>query len=221
MKNMEKYMSLLNGEVDGLLLTSRYSRHYGAEFDIAEGVAIVTKAGCRYFTDSRYIESAENGIKDFEVQIVDGVDGCEVKFAKCCNPLPGDRIVGFITKGFGISIHKQDCPNVDDMWANKDNRERFINAYWDQAVAESKSGNESMYEAHLQIFAENDIMLLANITRALADMKVVLHAINTQNKDGDMVLNLTISCKNTDHFKSIIGRIKSIDKVSDVKRGYA
>ena len=67
MKNIEKFLSLLGEEVDGLLLTSRYSRHYGAEFDIAEGVAIVTKAGCRYFTDSRYIESAENGIKGFEV----------------------------------------------------------------------------------------------------------------------------------------------------------
>ena len=67
MKNLEKYLTLLSGEVDGLLLTSRYSRHYGAEFDIAEGVAIVTKAGCRYFTDSRYIESAENGLKGFEV----------------------------------------------------------------------------------------------------------------------------------------------------------
>ena len=53
MKNLDKYKSLLTGEVDGLLLTSRYSRHYGAEYDIAEGVAIVTKAGCRYFTDSR------------------------------------------------------------------------------------------------------------------------------------------------------------------------
>jgi len=73
MKNLEKYLTLLDGEVDGLLLTSRYSRHYGAEFDIAEGVAIVTKKGCRYFTDSRYIESAENGIKGFEVLIVDGV----------------------------------------------------------------------------------------------------------------------------------------------------
>ena len=67
MKNIEKYLSLLNEEVDGLLLTSRYSRYYGAEFDIAEGVAVVTKAGCRYFTDSRYIESAQNGIKGFEV----------------------------------------------------------------------------------------------------------------------------------------------------------
>ena len=71
MKNIDKFLSLLDGEVDGLLLTSRYSRYYGTEFDIAEGVAIVTKAGCRYFTDSRYIESAENGIKGFAVKMVD------------------------------------------------------------------------------------------------------------------------------------------------------
>ena len=71
MKNLDKYLSLLGSEVDGLLLTSRYSRHYGAEFDIAEGVAIVTAKGCRYFTDSRYIESAENNLKGFEVLMVD------------------------------------------------------------------------------------------------------------------------------------------------------
>ena len=73
MKNLEKYLTLLDGEVDGLLLTSRYSRHYGAEFDIAEGVAIVAKAGCRYFTDSRYIESAQNNLKGFEVLCVDKI----------------------------------------------------------------------------------------------------------------------------------------------------
>ena len=67
MKNMEKYLSILNNEVDGLLLTSRYSRYYCAEYDIAEGVAVVSKAGSRYFTDSRYIEAAQNGIKDFQV----------------------------------------------------------------------------------------------------------------------------------------------------------
>lgn len=70
MKNLEKFLSLLDGDVNGLLLTSRYSRHYGAEFDIAEGAAVVSKAGCRYFTDSRYIESAENGICGFEVKMV-------------------------------------------------------------------------------------------------------------------------------------------------------
>lgn len=72
MTNIEKYQSLLGGEVNGLLLTSRFSRHYAARFDIAEGVAIVSKAGCRYFTDSRYIEAAENGIQGMEVLMVDG-----------------------------------------------------------------------------------------------------------------------------------------------------
>ena len=67
MTNLEKYLSLLNDEADGLLLTSEYSRFYGAEYNISEGVAIVTKNGCRYFTDSRYIEAAQNGIKGFEV----------------------------------------------------------------------------------------------------------------------------------------------------------
>ena len=74
MKNMEKYLSLID-DTTGLLLTSRYSRHYGAEFDIAEGVAVVTKKGCRYFTDSRYIESAEHGIKGFEVLGINQFNG--------------------------------------------------------------------------------------------------------------------------------------------------
>ena len=73
MKNLDKYLSLLGEEVEGLLLTSRYSRHYGAEFDIAEGVAIVTAKGCRYFTDSRYIESAQRDLKGFEVLCVDKI----------------------------------------------------------------------------------------------------------------------------------------------------
>ena len=71
MKNLDKYLSLLTDGVDGLLLTSRYSRHYGAQFDIAEGAAIVTKKGCRYFTDARYIESAQANIQGFEVLLID------------------------------------------------------------------------------------------------------------------------------------------------------
>ena len=90
MKNLDKYLSLLNEEVDGLLLTSRYSRHYGAEFDIAEGVAIVTKAGCRYFTDSRYIESAQRDLKGFEVLCVD-----KIGYMKLLNDAIAD---------FGVSV---------------------------------------------------------------------------------------------------------------------
>ena len=94
MKNIEKYLSLLGKDVDGLLLTSRYSRYYAAEFDIAEGVAIVTTSGCRYFTDSRYIESAENGIQGFEVLMVDS----ENTFKKRIN----DAIADFNVKVLGF-----------------------------------------------------------------------------------------------------------------------
>ena len=94
MKNLEKYVSLLGGEVDGLLLTSRYSRHYGAEYDIAEGVAVVSKAGCRYFTDNRYTEAAMNGIKGFEVLDVAKGGG----YVKCINKCIED--FGITTLGF-------------------------------------------------------------------------------------------------------------------------
>ena len=94
MKNLDKYLTLLNSEVDGLLLTSRYSRHYGAEYDIAEGVAVVSKAGCRYFTDNRYTEAAMNGIKGFEVLDVAKGGG----YVKCINKCIED--FGITTLGF-------------------------------------------------------------------------------------------------------------------------
>jgi len=94
MRNLDKYLSLLGQDVDGLLLTSRYSRYYAAEFDIAEGVAIVTAKGCRYFTDTRYIESAENGIQGFEVLVVDR----ENSFKKRIN----DAIAEFGVKVLGF-----------------------------------------------------------------------------------------------------------------------
>ena len=94
MKNLEKFLTLLEGEVDGLLLTSRYSRHYGAEYDIAEGVAVVSKAGCRYFTDNRYTEAAMNGIKGFEVLDVAKGGG----YVKCINKCIED--FGITTLGF-------------------------------------------------------------------------------------------------------------------------
>ena len=94
MKNIEKYLTLLSGEVDGLLLTSRYSRYYGAEYDIAEGVAIVTKQGCRYYTDSRYTEAAQKGIKGFEVMDVMTGPG----YAACLNKAIAD--FGISTLGY-------------------------------------------------------------------------------------------------------------------------
>jgi Xaa-Pro aminopeptidase len=94
MKNIDKYLSILGQDVDGLLLTSRYSRYYAAEFDIAEGVAIVTAKGCRYFTDSRYIESAENGIQGFEVLVVDSNNSYKKRLNEAIADF-GVKVLGF------------------------------------------------------------------------------------------------------------------------------
>ena len=154
--------------------------------------------------------------------IVDGVEGCEVKFAKCCNPLPGDDIVGFITKGFGISIHKRDCPNVKSGISREENRDRFVSASWgDVAVKPGATQTGGTYEAYIQIFAENDMMLLANITSTLADMRVALHQINTRTKDGTLIVNLVVGCRDISHFKAIMSRLAIIPKVNEVKRGYS
>ena len=151
--------------------------------------------------------------------VVDGVDGCEVKFARCCNPLPGDTIVGFITKGYGISIHKSDCPNVILGESNPDNAGRFISAHWEKEAGKTASeGN--MFEAIIQVFAENDMMLLADLTAALAEMRVSLHQINTQSKSQGIIVNMVVGCRDIDHFRSIMSRLKSVNHVIDVKRGY-
>ena len=104
MKNLDKYLALLNDEVDGLLLTSRYSRHYGAEFDIAEGVAIVSKAGCRYFTDSRYIESAEQEVSGAEVSMPTGGMNYR-KLARAIVDELGIKTMGFEDEYMSVSLY--------------------------------------------------------------------------------------------------------------------
>ncbi len=151
--------------------------------------------------------------------IVDGEEGCLVKFAKCCNPLPGDDVVGFVTKGYGISIHKKDCPNVIEGMKNSENASRYVEAEWEAGASEQSSGG---YEALLQIFAYDSIGILADISMTLADMKVSILSINSQKKSDDMVIiNLKISCKNIDHYKSIVSRLKNLKNIEDVTRGFS
>ena len=150
--------------------------------------------------------------------IVDGEEGCVTKFAHCCNPLPGDSIIGFITRGYGVSIHKIDCPNVLRGQENADSRDRFINAHWEYGAAE-ESAND-VYESLIIIYAENSITLLAEITAALADMKISLLQINTQKRGEDnMLVNLTVGCKNVGHYNSIVSKLKNIPSVISVTRG--
>ncbi len=151
--------------------------------------------------------------------VIDGAQGCAVKFARCCNPLPGDSVVGFITKGFGVSIHKTDCPNVKAGMQRAEDRTRFVSAWWEARAGSEKN---AIYEAFIQVHASDTLGLLATISSALADMRVSINSINSQKCQGDtMLLNLGISCRNTDHINSIVSRIKGIDGVLDVTRGFA
>ena len=149
--------------------------------------------------------------------IIDGESGYQVKFAKCCNPLPGDRIVGFVTRGFGVSVHKADCPNVIASRGNEDNLARWVRAEWEQ-VEETRS---PIYEAMIQIVAEDAIGVLAGISMALADMKVSISQINTQpGKDEDMVINIVVGCRNVSHYDAIVSRLRSLPKILSVRRGF-
>ncbi len=148
--------------------------------------------------------------------IIDGEAGCAVKFAKCCNPLPGDDVIGFVTKGFGVSVHKRDCPNVAASMAIEENRSRWKKAEWDISPEDS---NKALFESGIQIHAENHIMLLAEITTALAEMKVSLLSINTQKRNDSLItIHLTVGCKNTDHFHSILSRLRMIRNIESVER---
>ncbi len=149
--------------------------------------------------------------------IVDGNEGCLVKFAHCCNPLPGDKIIGFITKGYGISIHKRDCPNVHSNMEKEQYADRFVTAHWEDNPV-SATGT---FEVYIQVAAENRMTLIADITMALAEMRVELHQIATQNKPNDEILiNMMIACKDTAHCDSILSRLKSVRSVHNVSRGY-
>ncbi len=151
--------------------------------------------------------------------VVDGEEGCATKFAHCCNPLPGDQIIGFITRGYGVSIHKIDCPNVLRGQENEESRDRFINAHWEHGAVEESGAD--IYEALVILYAENSITLLAEVTTALADMKVSLLQINTQKKGEDnMLINLTVGCKNIAHYNSIVSRLKRVPSVISVTRGF-
>ena len=151
--------------------------------------------------------------------IIDGAAGCQIKFARCCNPLPGDKIVGFITRGFGVSIHKSDCPNVYHSRENEENLARWVRAEWEKDESQQSAAR---YEAMISITAEDGIGVIAGISMALADMKVSILQINTQiAKSGDMIINIVVECKNVSHYESIVSRLRSAPKVLTVSRGFS
>lgn len=161
----------------------------------------------------RQIQQTQQKKKSGGGVIIDGVEGLAFKFAKCCNPLPGDRLIGFITKGFGVSIHKRDCSNVTENYDKPEFASRWVPAHWDQIV-----GDGNLFEAGITVVARQDIRLLADITMQLADMKVSLTGIDSHTEGAHIIVNLTVSCKNLDHLKSILARLGGVPHVESVTR---
>lgn len=154
--------------------------------------------------------------------IVDSIDNCQVRFAKCCNPLPGDSIIGFVTRGFGVSVHKYDCPNAVAGLKKEDEKDRWVTVRWSRRSLEQGENTTGAFETLLQIYANNSINIFADIAAVFADLRVVVHSMNSKETSGDgMIINLTITCRNTSHVNLIVSRLKKIKDVIDVTRGFS
>lgn len=142
--------------------------------------------------------------------IVEGLDNCLIKFSKCCNPLPGDDIIGFITRGYGVSIHKRDCENVklDD----EENKGRWVNATWADKTMED-------YKSTLVLYASSGNGLLANVSVELNNMRVPLYDLHARRlKNGYNEIVMTIGIQTVEHLKSVIARLQKIPGVDNIQR---
>ena len=144
--------------------------------------------------------------------VVEGFDNTPIKFAKCCSPLPGDPIVGFITRGFGVSIHKQSCVNAIASMKDPTNAPRWVKAYWADSVKDS-------YKAGLEIIALDRNELLRDVLAALADIRVPIYTMNARQVEHNCaVVSLTIGINNTEHLNRVVARLAKIKDVLKVTR---
>lgn len=149
--------------------------------------------------------------KSSEGVIVEGLDNCLVKFAKCCNPLPGDAIVGFVTRGFGVSIHKRDCENARHGMEDGET-ERWLRAYWADSVKES-------FKCALEISALDRAGLMVDVAGLVADMRLPCYAIAArQLSDGRAAMSLTIGLNSTEHLNNVIAKLRKIKGITSVVR---
>lgn len=145
---------------------------------------------------------------------VRGIHDVAVRFSKCCSPVPGDEIVGFVTRGRGVTIHRTDCINIINM--PEIDRVRLIDADWD-TVAETAGAGK--YFAEINIFANNRNGLLADISKALTEKNIDIISMNTRtNKQGVATLSTSFDITSREELTKIIDKIKTIESVIDVER---
>ena len=141
--------------------------------------------------------------------VVKGIDNCLVKLSKCCNPLPGDEIIGYITRGRGVSVHRKDCVNVKDLLKEEN---RIIDVSW---VEEKKAS----YNVDIEVYANDRSGLLADVTNAISSTKANIVGANAKaGKDRIAIIELIIETKNLEELNMIFKAIRKVDSVYEVKR---
>jgi len=151
-------------------------------------------------------KNASNGI------IVEGVDNCLVRFSRCCNPVPGDDIVGYITRGRGVSVHRSDCPNICAEKQQETLAGRLIPVYWEDK-------QDSSYLTELQISAYDRRGLLAELTSVLYDMKILINSVHTKTtKDQIAIINITIEVNSKEQMDMVVKKLSGLGGVFEVVR---
>ena len=151
-------------------------------------------------------------VKSAEGIIVEGIDNCLIKFSRCCDPLPGDEIIGFITRGHGVSIHTRRCSNVPKDVTKAAEPERWINAYWDTKV-------QNNYRVTMAVTCIDRVGMLADISAVIANMHVMIHSIFTKDgSDGRCTVYLTITVNGAEHLKSVCEKLKKVRGVLSTER---
>lgn len=152
-------------------------------------------------------------IKTHSGVIVDDIGDCQIKFSQCCNPLPGDDIIGFITRGHGVSIHKADCPNYLNSVKNPADTDRWIAVHW---AEESRSNH---FKVTIDIVANDRIGLLADITTALAEIRIPMHEASARElKNGNANIMVTIGIAGVEQLNGVMNKLKKINSVISVDR---
>ena len=178
-------------------LKSEYNRKYGE------------KPSADSFENKHVSKSNKNN----SGVVVDGIDDCVVKFAQCCNPLPGDDIIGFITRGHGVSVHKRDCINYLSQKDDEEAAARWINIKW------KNTADSGYFRTTLDIIAVDRIGLLADVSSALAMINIYIHESSSRElKNGNAILTVTLSVAGMEQLNTVISRIQKIKNVISVER---
>ena len=191
---------------------------------------VVNRLKDEYLKEKRKTQTAEDALKDFEKTIdqkpvkkhksksgvvVEGIGDVAVRFSKCCSPVPGDEIIGFVTRGRGVTIHRTDCINVIDL--SNEERGRLINAEWDTQFAKGESNTS--YLAELKVVANDRVGLIVEISRQLADDDISVKGFNVRTtKDMQAILNVTIEIKTKEQLERVVTRLKNLRDVTEVER---